>query len=174
MSRSHTLVYILIAAVAACQAQTERSALVQDPAFDKTIRKYLDFTVPVINCQDLREMGEEVILLDAREEEEYEVSHIEGAAHVGYQDFDVSSVDHLDKDDPIVVYCSIGYRSEKIAEQLQEAGFRNVRNLYGSIFEWVNRGFEVVDTNDQPTEKVHGYNRSWSKWISNPAVTKVW
>ena len=72
------------------------------------------------------------------------------------------------------MYCSIGYRSEKVGEELKKMGFKNVYNLYGSIFEWVNQGNEVVDENEKVTEKVHTYNKRWSKWIEDGKAEKVW
>ncbi|MEL6718853.1 MAG: rhodanese-like domain-containing protein, partial [Bacteroidota bacterium] len=61
-------------------------------------------------------------------------------------------------------YCSVGYRSEKISEQLLEAGFKDVSNLYGGIFEWKNQDHEVVDEKGA-TEKVHAYDRVWGFWL---------
>ena len=49
------------------------------------------------------------------------------------------------KSDTIVLYCSIGYRSEKIGEKLVEMGYGHVFNLYGGIFEWVNRDLPVYN-----------------------------
>ncbi len=70
-----------------------------------------------------------------------------------------------DKNELIVVYCSIGLRSAKIAQQLKDEGYTNVFNLYGGIFEWKNNNFLVFDLNGQKTEKVHVYNKYWSKWL---------
>jgi len=116
----------------------------------------------------------EIIVLDAREKEEYDVSHIEEAIYLGYKDPDFSTLNDFDKDTPIVVYCSIGYRSEKIGEKLKKLGFNSVRNLYGSIFEWVNQGHKIVDHNGQQTNEIHCYNKKWSKWMINDAYQKVW
>jgi predicted sulfurtransferase len=58
----------------------------------------------------------------------------------------------------------VGYRSEKIAKRCQAAGFKQVYNLYGGIFEWVNQGNTVVNA-DGPTEQVHTYDKKWSVWL---------
>ncbi|MFN8396323.1 MAG: rhodanese-like domain-containing protein [Bacteroidia bacterium] len=68
------------------------------------------------------------------------------------------AVRELDKARSVVVYCSVGYRNERIGEQLLAQGFSKVWNLYGGIFEWVNEGHEVVDAHGQPTDRVHTYN----------------
>ena len=105
---------------------------------------------------------------------EYEVSHIPGAQYLGYNDFDVNRIGKIPRDAKIVLYCSIGYRSEKIGERLKRSGYTNVYNLYGSIFDWINRGNVVVDKNGQPTKRVHTYNRNWSKWVDGQKVEKIW
>ena len=51
-------------------------------------------------------------------------------------------------------------------EKLKAAGYRNVRNLYGSIFEWVNQDNPVVDNQGKPTQKVHAYSRTWGVWLN--------
>ena len=63
------------------------------------------------------------------------------------------------------MYCSLGIRSETVAHKLMQEGYTNVYNLYGGIFEWKNANFKVVDTLGNPTEKVHTFNKSWSKWL---------
>ena len=92
------------------------------------------------------------VLLDVRTQEEFAVSHLSGARRV---DPDATTVE-LPKDTPIVTYCSVGYRSAKFAQRLQAAGFTNVRNLEGSIFQWANEGRPV-----EPGTKVHPYNKKW-------------
>ncbi len=158
----------------ACQAAPAQPALVQNPEFDRTIRQYLDFTIPVITCQELKETQEDIVLLDARERDEFEVSHITGAKHIGFKKFNREILDSIPKNSHIVVYCSIGYRSEKIGEKLQDLGYQNVSNLYGSIFEWVNQGLPVVDPKGNPTNKIHTYNKSWSRWVEGEQVSKEW
>ncbi len=146
-----------------------------NPDFDKKIDNMIGYSVPIITveeaCSDtLRNFA----FLDAREKEEYKVSHLPGAIHIGYDNFDISLVSGLSKNKEIIVYCSIGYRSDKIGDKLKKAGYTNVHNLYGSIFEWANRGFLIVDSNENPTSKVHTYNKKWSKWVDNPSIEKVW
>jgi rhodanese-related sulfurtransferase len=164
---AQTLVLLLIFAVSL-------SAQVQNPKFKKRINFLLSESVPFITVDELKGNTEDYYILDAREPEEYKVSHIPGAVCIGYDDLDYSVLQDIPKDKKIVVYCSIGYRSEKVGEKLMKKGFMNVQNLYGSIFEWSNRGFPVYDENGETTAKVHAYNKRWSKWIDNPKVEKVW
>jgi len=82
-------------------------------------------------------------------------------------------VKDLDQSKPIYIYCSIGYRSEKIGEKLQKAGFKKVYNMYGGIFNWANSGYTLVDKNGKTTTKVHGYNNDWSQWLNGQKCKKI-
>ena len=172
MVRTFAFLLVLIMPTMGCSGQSGDNNV--NAKFDETIKTYLKFTVPTISCDSLSAEYEKFLVLDARETPEYEVSHLPDAQHVGYQEFDIDSVQSVEKDTPIVVYCSIGYRSEKIGETLKEEGFRHVYNLYGSIFEWVNQGNLVVDSTGNTTNKVHTYNKKWSKWVTRDNIEKVW
>ena len=157
-----------------CQGQIpQQRAHCANPEFDKTVARWINFSVPTVSPTEVKQM-KQVLLLDARERSEYDVSHLPNARFCGYNDFDKNSLKDIPRDQPIVVYCSIGYRSEKIGEKLQKMGFTKVYNLYGSIFEWVNQGLPVVNNLNQPVPQVHTYNRSWSKWVDNTKIQKVW
>ncbi|MEX2485927.1 MAG: rhodanese-like domain-containing protein [Brumimicrobium sp.] len=108
-----------------------------------------------------------VVFFDTREPEEYNVSHLPRAILFGYDDPNWEAVDSIAKDKLVVVYCSIGVRSQNIAEELTEKGFKDVRNLYGGIFLWADQSREMVDGENNKTSKVHGYNRFWGRWVKN-------
>jgi len=118
-----------------------------------------------IEVATLKTMQDKVILLDTREKKEYEISHIPGAIWVGYDNFNMKRVKAIAKDAKIVTYCSVGYRSERIGEKLQKAGFTDVSNLKGSIFKWINEGNTLEDKDGQTTDKVHGFDKNWGKWV---------
>ncbi len=121
-------------------------------------------TVPLMSVTTLQQLPD-AILLDTRTKEEYNVSHLPGAKWVGYDEFELNRVADIPKDGNIVVYCSVGYRSEKVGEKLLAAGYRQVHNLYGSLFEWVNEGNPVVDGQGKPTQRVHAFSRLWGIWL---------
>ena len=108
------------------------------------------------------------VLLDVREPEEYAVSHLRGAIRVDPDTDDLSVLAGVDRDTPIVTYCSVGYRSSALAEKLMRAGFTNVANLEGSIFAWANRGHPVYDDGHR-AEYVHPYDAIWGKLL-DPAL----
>ena len=113
-----------------------------------------------INKQDL-------YILDTREKEEYDVSQIKNARNVGSFWFDMRKVYDIPLNAKIIVYCSVGVRSEKIGEKLLNAGYKNVFNLYGGIFEWVNQGHPVYKQNGVQTAEIHTYNESWAAWAEH-------
>ncbi|WP_460619687.1 rhodanese-like domain-containing protein [Hymenobacter ruber] len=104
------------------------------------------------------------LLLDVRTPAEYRVSHLRGARFVPFDSIATAQFAGLDRSQPVVVYCSVGVRSERLGERLHALGFRNVRNLYGGLFEWVNEGRPVVDATG-PTTNVHPYSAVWSPWL---------
>jgi rhodanese-related sulfurtransferase len=158
----------------ACGQVPENRPFIQNPKFDKKISSLISFSIPTISVKELEEKQKEVLLLDAREKEEYEISHIEGAKYLGYDQPDFDVLADVPEDTEIVLYCSIGYRSEKIGEKLKKKGYTNVKNLYGSIFEWANQGLPLVDSKGDNTDKVHTYNKQWSRWLDNQQFEKVW
>jgi len=142
------------------------TSLFGQKSIDKTLKKLNSESVPYIHVSELN-LSDESILLDTRKEVEYEVSHLKNAFWVGYEEFDEEKVSAqiVDKDAPIVVYCSIGVRSEDIGERLQKAGYTNVKNLYGGIFEWKNQGKAVYNTNTKETDSVHTFDKEWGKLL---------
>jgi len=145
---------------------------VKNPDFEKKINSYVSGSVPIITIEDLRKNQNEVIIFDARALEEYSTSHINGAILFNIRE--IRQKKELWQNKKIVVYCSIGYRSEKKGEELQKLGFENVYNLYGGIFEWVNEGLPLENMANQETLDIHTYNKSWSQWITNKNYHKNW
>ncbi len=100
------------------------------------------------------------LLLDVRTKAEYKVSHLQGARSVEPGSDPRNLPLPASKDEPIVTYCSVGYRSAQFARKLAAAGFSNVRNLEGSIFQWANEGRPVM-RDGLIFAKVHPYNKVW-------------
>lgn len=144
------------------------SITAQNPAgFDKMTEKLVKSDCPIIDSKRLEYlMTQEVYILDTREKKEYDVGHIDGAIHVGYEYFKMNSVKYIPKDAIIVTYCSVGYRSGKIGDKLRSEGHENVFNLMGGIFDWVNHDNAIYDSKGNPSSAVHGYNKKWSKWVN--------
>lgn len=133
---------------------------------DRTIKTMNKGSVPYVSVAETKAIKHKVIL-DSREKVEYQTSHIKDAVYVGYDTFDLNTVieNVPNKSDTVVVYCSIGVRSEDIGEKLLAAGYTNVFNLYGGIFEWKSEDNTVYDKEEKPTEKVHTFNKFWSRLL---------
>ncbi|WP_239022910.1 rhodanese-like domain-containing protein [Pontibacter mangrovi] len=139
-----------------------------DKAYALMLKGLYKGTVRVLQPRELEAIlaaGEEKpLLLDTRQPEEYRVSHLTGARFIDFEKFEVAQLQEVPKDTPIILYCAVGYRSERVGEQLQEAGYTNVRHLYGGIFEWVNQSKPIYD--DQgATDRVHAYSKAWGVWL---------
>lgn len=133
----------------------------------ESLKPLIDFRFPDVEWIDADELSERMnsspkrapLLLDVRSEEEFAVSHLRGAVRTepGLRRFDSPSIP---SDTPVVVYCSVGYRSAAIVDALRASGVMNVRNLRGGIFAWANEGRPVF-RNGEPASTVHPYDRLW-------------
>ena len=122
-------------------------------------------TVPRLQTRDLAAWLNDPqrprpVLLDVREPAEFEMSHLVDARRVE-PGSDPAALG-LPKDQPIVTYCSVGYRSAWYGQQLQKAGYTHVQNLEGSLFQWANEGRPIVTDTGRPAERVHPFNGTWS------------
>ncbi|WP_298950116.1 rhodanese-like domain-containing protein [uncultured Nonlabens sp.] len=133
------------------------------PALLETYNKR---SVPYLSVQDLKMDYDQYVILDTRKKKEFEVSHLPGALWVG-EKYSSKRMPKLAKDRKIVVYCSVGIRSEIFGEKMLKDGYTDVRNLYGSIFSWKDAGYEVMDVNEIPTDNVHVYSKVWGRFLKS-------
>ena len=134
----------------------------------KLLKKYNQESIPYISVRELAISKTSAVLLDAREPEEFAVSHLKNAICVGYEDFNLKTVTNSikNKDQEIVVYCSLSIRSEDIAIKLKKEGYKNVKNLFGGIFEWKNNDFPLYNSSSKLTDEVHTFSKEWSPWLT--------
>ncbi|WP_379952950.1 rhodanese-like domain-containing protein [Dokdonia sp. R78006] len=133
---------------------------------DVLLKQYNTRSVPYISVQELKMEMKDYLILDTRKKEEFEVSHIPGAVWVSEKVNDsIYAFAKAKKDQPIIVYCSVGIRSEDFGERLKKKGFTNVKNLYGSIFAWKDEGYEIQNKKKQPTDSVHVFSKVWGKYL---------
>ena len=137
---------------------------VSNTAYDLLLSTLLSHSVPEVSVDQIQ--SGQYRVLDARTYREFEVSHIAGATWVGYDDFDLARLVGIDTHAPVAVYCSVGYRSERIAERLLQQGYTHVVNVYGGIFQWVNTRHPVVTIDGVETERIHAYSKSWGVWLT--------
>jgi rhodanese-related sulfurtransferase len=123
--------------------------------------------------------GQAPLLLDTRARPEYEVSHLAGAIwtpDIHAVRAEIAKARAMNPQRPVVLYCSVGYRSADILAQLLKAadwGYTmHIKNLRGSLFQWANEGRPVVRTlnnGEVPTQTVHPYSSKWAHLLA-PAL----
>ena len=92
-------------------------------------------------AKKIMDSGEEHIILDTREQDEFDEGHIPGAILMPYTEIENKAEEMLpDKDKLILVYCRSGRRSKIAAESLAKLGYTNVKE-FGGIIDWP---YEIV------------------------------
>ncbi|MFM8395796.1 MAG: rhodanese-like domain-containing protein [Acidobacteriota bacterium] len=99
--------------------------------------------ITIVEVRARQEKGEEIHLIDVREDHEWDAGHIPGARHLGRGiiERDIEGV-APDYDAEIVLYCGGGYRSALAADNLQRMGYKNVISMAGGIRAWREAGLE--------------------------------
>jgi rhodanese-related sulfurtransferase len=91
--------------------------------------------------------GEDVRLIDVREDHEWEAGHARGAEHLGRgiieRDIETKAPD---KRAELILYCGGGYRSALAADNLQRMGYTNVYSMAGGWKAWKAAGLPVEDS----------------------------
>lgn len=151
--------------------EDNKTVLVSDPEFEALLRSEIEFKIPIITCSQLYDLqqkkipSKQLVILDARSAAEFNISHIENAKRVGFEDFSNEYVWSYNRNATIIVYAALGEQSEAIGMKMREMGFKNVYNLYGSILEWVNQGFTIVDADGHKTRQVHVFDKNRAKYL---------
>ena len=126
-------------------------------------------SVPVVTSQELDSWLKNTNrpapqLLDVRTEAEFKVSHLANARRVDEGIAVNALLATLNTNRPVVVYCAVGYRASVLAQRMQRAGFTNVYNLQGAIFDWASEE-RPMESEGKPATKVHPYNWAGRKLI---------
>ena len=87
-------------------------------------------------AKNIMDSGEEHIILDTREQDEFDEGHIPGAILIPYTEIENKAIELMpDKDKLILVYCRSGRRSKIAAESLAKLGYTDVKE-FGGIIDW--------------------------------------
>ncbi len=90
-------------------------------------------TISSVTCDRAIDLqGDGAIIVDVREKDEYDEDHLDDAINIPYTVITDKIGEYADKDTKILVYCRSGVRSNKAANSLLEAGYKNIYDL-GSI-----------------------------------------
>jgi len=155
---------ILMVVAFACLAPTAHSQSLRNVS--KSIAQtYPD--VPLISASELARKsaaGEAFVLLDVRSKAEFAVSHISGAVRIdpgASLEAVENAIGPIEPDDTIVLYCSVGYRSTRLAELLlKKLGPQRSPHLFsleGGIFQWHNDA-RSLENEAGATLWVHPFN----------------
>ena len=92
--------------------------------------------ITAYEAKKIMDSGEEHIILDTREQDEYDEGHIPNAILIPYTEIENKAEEMLtDKDKLILVYCRSGRRSKIASESLAKLGYTNVKE-FGGIIDW--------------------------------------
>ncbi len=101
--------------------------------------------VKEINIEQLQQLTSPYLLIDVREDREWQNGHLPNAVHIGKgvieRDIEVAVTD---KSTPLVLYCGGGFRSALAGDVLQLMGYSDVLSLAGGYTAWVNAGLPLV------------------------------
>jgi rhodanese-related sulfurtransferase len=134
------------------------------------LKKYIPFLLMLItvscrnNAQTASELppdkfeqailNRKVQLLDVRTAQEFRSGHLTGALQADWTDRKqfTERTQHLDKSQPVFVYCLSGGRSGAAAEYLRSQGFREVTNMSGGINGWKQAGKPLIAEDPQKAQ----------------------
>lgn len=115
---------------------------------DKKVREARE-SVKEISAKELKAMmdnNEKFVLIDVREKSEFDAGHIKGAKLMPRGILEWVLTGRIkDRNTPIVFYCRTGARSALSTKVATELGYKNLKNLRGSIKEWTEAGYEIYN-----------------------------
>ena len=85
----------------------------------------------------------EIVLLDVREDSEWNDGHISGAMHIPLGNINEETITKIEKGKPLYVYCRSGRRAGEAVIKLKSLGFNDVTNL-GGVLDWQENGGNFV------------------------------
>lgn len=155
----------LMLMIVGCQPAASHSDLWKRQQIETMYAEYAE-KFPEVNSISVGELKQlqqqqEVILVDVRSPEERAVSIIPGSIDQAKFESNLEQYRQF----PVVAYCTIGYRSGRYAQKMQQKGV-NIVNLQGSLLAWSHEGEELSNKTGK-TNKVHVFGRKWNLIAKN-------
>jgi sulfur-carrier protein adenylyltransferase/sulfurtransferase len=91
----------------------------------------------------LRDAGDQAVLVDVREDREWNLGHIPGAVHMSRGTLEQKIEQSVPRDRTVVLYCASGNRSVLAADMLRQMGYADVSSMKGGFRGWVDAGGDV-------------------------------
>lgn len=101
-------------------------------------------SMTVQELQEKIQNNEDIVLIDVREQNEWDEAHIEQAQFLPLSNFEDEAKKLTDPSKIIVCQCRSGKRSLTAATHLMGEGFENLFNLEGGILAWIEAGYPTV------------------------------
>jgi rhodanese-related sulfurtransferase len=159
--------------------------IVQQPENLSIVENNLEQEFPKIKHADplmIKTMIEDnngsTILLDVRETDEFAVSRIPGAIRISpnANPESITSVAGDLSGKTLIFYCSVGYRSSKLATAaqtlLKTQGASEIINLRGGVFAWHNAQLPLANDKTH-TRFMHPYNERWAQYLKNRNLSRM-
>ncbi|WP_433608960.1 rhodanese-like domain-containing protein [Prescottella agglutinans] len=110
--------------------------------------------VPTVSVTDLpTELTEATVLLDVREDDEWELGHAPSAQHIPIVDVPART-DEIDIDAEVYVVCRQGGRSIIVVEYLNSIGF-DAYHVHGGMVAWQGAGLPLTSDGDPGSAKIY-------------------
>lgn len=131
-----------VAAGCRCSLHTpRRRASIDDVSFSD---------VPTVTVSDVPPIGPDVVLLDVRESDEWDLGHAPGALHIPMSDVP-ARLDEIDIDAEVYVVCRQGGRSLAVVEYLSHVGYEAIQ-VHGGMVSWQQNGLPLTADGDTPAK----------------------
>ena len=104
-------------------------------------------SIKSMNANELNEKlvaNETVVLVDCREQHEWDEGRIEKAIHIPLGQIEDRLDELPDKNAQIIIQCRSGKRSMRAAEFLEDEGYNDLTNLEGGILGWQDSNFKII------------------------------
>ncbi len=95
-------------------------------------------TITAQELADMKQRGEDFLLVDVREPAEYEIVSIPGSTLIPKGDL-AAHLSELPQDKPVILYCKTGVRSAEALAVLKGAGFASAQHVQGGVTAWANQ-----------------------------------
>lgn len=125
-----------------------------------------------------KNLSDDVVLFDVREQDEFAVSHLANAILVSPEIDSEEFVQRFSQQiegKRVYFYCSVGYRSsaliDRLSAELKDAGVMEAKNVEGGIFKWHNEEKPLVQGSTN-TSYVHPYNFFWGRYINRSKLKR--
>ncbi len=93
--------------------------------------------------QEMRQRGENPVLLDVREPNEFNLGRLPQAMHIPRGTLETAIEQRVQRDRKVIIYCASGNRSALAADTMRDMGYEDVASMSGGFRGWAESGGEI-------------------------------